>query len=80
MCLEAEVLGENPRLQAGDRHTISHKSTVDLTRIAAVRVIALSTAHLGLKFLVGRLGTQLSLKIKRFLLYFWSQCQSVMDM
>lgn len=37
---EAEVPGENPRVQARDRHTLPHTITVDQgyqTRVAAVR-------------------------------------------
>lgn len=37
---EAEVPGKNPRVQAGDHHTLSRATTVDhrdLTKVAAVR-------------------------------------------
>ena len=39
---EAGVPGENPRVQAGDRYTLSHTTTVDQgdrTRVAAVKSV-----------------------------------------
>ena len=37
---ETEVLGENPRVRVGDRHTLSHTTSADhgdRTRVAVVR-------------------------------------------